>query len=843
MHSNIEVRMASSMFPQLGQAGAPYAKTVPSKTHQLGALPDPGDLFDRLMARTKDGRPSTSGLSSMLIYHATIIIHDIFRTNDNDKNISDSSSYLDLSPLYGYTMKMQRRIRDDKYKLGLLKPDTFAEDRLLRQPPGVCIMLVMYNRYHNYAATQLRRINENGRFSIPRKYKDTMLEAVAKNFYSSDLKDKNNPQSKQEAKFIDACTTYKKQREDYLARQTGFDANQLRDEIKRIREENEDNSQPKVVPGRKTGGTDTAKEGFSPPPPTKKQRIEEAIRQATLSEQLKKDIAKINGKKTTDEAARSRRIEEATRRVDRERFPSENEKFEKSEQVLEDYISKSNPAQEVRREFEAGYQAAWDKLDDDLFNTARLITCGIYIQVAIHDYLRALMGFHKWDTNFTLEPRSDIDHHNVSRGLGNQVTVEFNLLYRFHCAISRSDEQYTKTFMKNTMNFDDPDEVTLQTFTQKMKDHAEYLKRNPTEPWEINFGIPGDAEGRYFERNPLTGLFDDQAMVDALTKAMDDDISMFGPRNVPKCLKPVEVMGIMQARKWEIGTLNDFRDFFGMKRHKTFESVSDNEEIQNALRDLYEHPDKIELYPGVFCESDKKMSLDPGPSDVDSALWAAIFSDAITLVRSDRFYTTDWNTNSLTSWGMKEVTPDNDTCKSSVFHRLVQRAFPEWYHYDSIHFFHPFYTRQKNAEYAAAQGYGSEFRMKGSKYPFDVDASLLSKPSKPVYVDDIEKVKAILENSANFVHPALKDEYDSKDKSAFKGISCLPACFGGLFKPKSVDKKTAHQGAVAKNFDHSSIEKDMGKIMEYFVLLTKEIMTRESITMNATTFQIDATRE
>ena len=42
---------------------------------------------------------------------------------------------------------MQRKVRDDKYKLGLLKPDTFAEDRLLRQPPGVCIMLVMYNRY------------------------------------------------------------------------------------------------------------------------------------------------------------------------------------------------------------------------------------------------------------------------------------------------------------------------------------------------------------------------------------------------------------------------------------------------------------------------------------------------------------------------------------------------------------------------------------------------------------------------------------------------------------------------------------------------------------------------
>ncbi|CCC11828.1 hypothetical protein SMACR_05042 [Sordaria macrospora] len=74
----------SAMNPHLGQAGAPYAKTVPAKTHPLGALPDLGDLFDRLMAREENGRPSQSGLSSMLIYHATIIIHDIFRTNDND---------------------------------------------------------------------------------------------------------------------------------------------------------------------------------------------------------------------------------------------------------------------------------------------------------------------------------------------------------------------------------------------------------------------------------------------------------------------------------------------------------------------------------------------------------------------------------------------------------------------------------------------------------------------------------------------------------------------------------------------------------------------------------------
>lgn len=50
---------------------------------------------------------------------------------------------------------------------GLLKPDTFAEKRLLGQPPGVNVMLVMYSRFHNYVADVLLKVNENGRFTLP----------------------------------------------------------------------------------------------------------------------------------------------------------------------------------------------------------------------------------------------------------------------------------------------------------------------------------------------------------------------------------------------------------------------------------------------------------------------------------------------------------------------------------------------------------------------------------------------------------------------------------------------------------------------------------------------------
>ncbi|KAK8067329.1 hypothetical protein PG997_014076 [Apiospora hydei] len=797
----------SAINPHLGQAGAPYAKTVPSKTASLGAPPDPSDLFEKLMARQEDGRVSESGLSSMLIYHATIIIHDIFRTNDNDKNISDSSSYLDLSPLYGYTQEMVGKIRDDKYKLGLLKPDTFAEDRLLRQPPGVCIMLVMYNRYHNYAARQLLRINENGRFSIPAMYEKTKLVSLIQEH----LLDRNEYGQKAplDASVRELCDQYEKVFAEAQAARPPDASVALAEQMNETDEEREE-------------------------------------REAT--EKTEKDA--LDAIATFEGSAVYKRLVELT---------------EKLELLLEEKKLKlkeggAGPGSKYE-EFEAqcqGFEDAWEasrkKQDDDLFNTARLITCGMYIQVSVHDYLRALMGFHQFDTNFTLDPRADFDQKKTSRGLGNQVTVEFNLLYRFHCAISRKDEKYTEEFMKTAMGFRDPSKASLPEFLGTMaaiqQKGARDQKRGKgaPKPWEVTFGIPDTPKSttptsaavkngnggipmtgvngagetthsKHFRRNAITNLFDDSQMLEELTSAMDDPISNFGPRNVPRCLKAVEIMGIQQARKWETGTLNDFRDFFGLPRHTTFESVTKNAEIQNALRDLYEHPDKIELYPGIFCESDERMGLDPGPVESSSALWSAIFSDAITLVRSDRFYTVDWNTNSLTSWGMKEVTPNNEVCKSSVFHRLLQRAFPGWFETDTIRFFHPFYTAKQNSIYAKAQGYANDFvetaappeasdtdKRNGNNVPA---AAPVKKPVKPWYLDSFDDIS----------------------------LPNLPAAVRAVLDP--------NQKAPSLSSDKLDqyIEESEEDLKRYLEGVMKMIVMRESISMTNSTFQIDATRD
>jgi len=141
--------------PSLGAAGTAYARTVPPLTFQPPNQPDPATIFDTLMARGETFTPHPQGISSVLFYLAIIITHDIFQTSPEDHSVNLASSYLDLSPLYGRNEEEQRSIR--VFKGGLLKPDCFSSKRILGFPPGVGLLLVMFNRFHNYVVVQLAR--------------------------------------------------------------------------------------------------------------------------------------------------------------------------------------------------------------------------------------------------------------------------------------------------------------------------------------------------------------------------------------------------------------------------------------------------------------------------------------------------------------------------------------------------------------------------------------------------------------------------------------------------------------------------------------------------------------
>jgi cytochrome P450 len=501
------------MYPHLGASGSHYARTVTPQHPRPAVLPDPSHIFDTLLVRDGPAREHPSKISSTLFYLATVIIHDLFHTDERDGTKVKNSSYLDLGPLYGHNQDQQNKVR--AFTDGLLKPDTFAEKRLLTQPPGVCALLVAFNRFHNWVVGELAYINEAGRFSLPAGMK-----------------------------------------------------------------------------------------------------------------------------------------------------------------------------QEDPR-----YSGALAKRDNDLFQTGRLITCGLYVNIILNDYLRTILNLNEnpSQSDWTLDPRKSLevfDKGGIPRGVGNQVSAEFNMIYRWHAAISNQDEAWANSLCQRIFGPDvDGSTLSVNQFLDGLR---KYFEDNvPGEPATWTFGG--------LERQQ-DGCFTDSELVRLISDGCDNVAGAFGARNIPKVMKAIEMLGIEQGRQWQLATLNEFRMFFKLKPYSTFLEVNSNPAIAEALDALYSHPDNIELYVGIQAEEAKKPFYPGSGLCPGFTISAAILSDAVALVRGDRFYTVDYSPANLTNFGFNAASSDFDVAGGGVMYKLLMRAFPGWYQPNSVYALYPFVTPDKTRE-------------------------------------------------------------------------------------------------------------------------------------------------
>ncbi|KAF8538686.1 fatty acid oxygenase [Trichophaea hybrida] len=497
----------SLLFPSIGMAGTPYAKSVTAKVKLPAKLPDPALLFDTLFVRDKIIEHPTK-TSSLLFNLAAIIIHDVLKTDPMDTNKSSTSSYLDLAPLYGSNRAEQTLVRT--MADGKLKPDTFSEYRLLGFPPGVSAFLISFNRFHNYAVTQLAVINQDGRFTKP----------------------------------------------------------------------------------------------------------------AALG---------------------------------------------------------ANPTAEAHDAYNKGMV----KYDEDLFQTAKLVTCGLYVNIILNDYVKNILNLNRVQSSWSLDPRDDFGHlydqtTAIPSATGNAVSVEFNLIYRWHACISTRDAKWTENFYEHNFGVSDPSTIPPEELQRKLRAWAQGLPKDPSK-WEFS----GLKRGR-------DGKFDDRELVDLITKSTEDIAGSFGPKNIPKVMRSVEILGIIQARKWKVATLNEFRQFFQLTPHKTFEDLNPDPTIAQTLKNLYEHPDKVELYPGILAEDAKKPLVPGSGLCAGFTISKAILSDAVSLTRGDRLYTIDYTPSSLTNWGYTEVASDPAVIQGRVLYKLFMNAFPGWYRSNSVYAMFPF---------------------------------------------------------------------------------------------------------------------------------------------------------
>ena len=170
---------------------------------------------------------------------------------------------------------------------------------------------------------------------------------------------------------------------------------------------------------------------------------------------------------------------------------------------------------------------------------------------------------------------------------------------------------------------------------------------------KLEADMPEDPLQRPFAnlKRQADGTFDDDALVEILTASVEDVAGSFGANRVPNILRSVEILGMIQARSWNIASLNEFREFAGLTKHTTFEDINPDKDVAEKLRNLYDNPDCVELYPGLVAEK-AKPPMSPGSGlCVNFTTSYAILSDAVGLVRGDRFYTLDYTPKNLTNWG------------------------------------------------------------------------------------------------------------------------------------------------------------------------------------------------
>lgn len=372
-------------------------------------------------------------------------------------------------------------------------------------------------------------------------------------------------------------------------------------------------------------------------------------------------------------------------------------------------------------------KAAEKLYDEALFQTGKLVTCGLYVNIIIKDYVRNILGLHRTNTSWMLDPRSTYERKTAASATGNQVSAEFNLIYRWHSCLSERDEKFTEEAARQMFSGADPEELTAKVLIEKLSE------------WEAS--IPSDPRHRSFAQMARleSGSFADDDLAQLWTESVEDKAAAFGARQVPRILRIVEILGIEQSRQWGLCSLNEFRSFFGLSAYKTFEDINPDPYIAAQLKNLYGQPDFVELYPGLVIEATKDTPCPGNGFCGPFTMTRAILSDAISLVRGDRFCTLDYNPTNLTNWGFTEADSDPGVSQGCVLHKLVLRALPNNFKPNSIYAHYPLVIPQENRAILSSLG-----------VEHDYDFSQPTSIPQPLIINSYTTCQQILQNQDGY---------------------------------------------------------------------------------------------
>lgn len=98
-------------------------------------------------------------------------------------------------------------------------------------------------------------------------------------------------------------------------------------------------------------------------------------------------------------------------------------------------------------------------------------------------------------------------------GIGNQVSIEFNLLYRWHAAISDRDDKWTQRFTSKVFPGKDMSKISANEFRLGLLAWSKTINPDPGKR-NLDMGT--------IVRDKTTGKFDDSALIKLLTESTED---------------------------------------------------------------------------------------------------------------------------------------------------------------------------------------------------------------------------------------------------------------------------------------------------------------------------------
>jgi len=283
------------------------------------------------------------------------------------------------------------------------------------------------------------------------------------------------------------------------------------------------------------------------------------------------------------------------------------------------------------------------------------------------------------------------------------------------------------------------------------------------------------------------------------------------------------MFAIKVSRDWRAATLNEYRKFFNLELHKTFDDINPQKTVM--LRNLYGHPNNVEFYPGVLLE--KSTALPP------PAMGRGLLCDAISVIRGDRFYTQvpchlisiliqDYSPSLLTQWGYTAVTSDPTVAGGFVMHRLLMRAFPGYYAFNSVYAMFPFTVPNKTRETLTKSNTLSTYSFTLPKKPPFSIATLGSM----TYISDYHALIRIFNDPDTF-----KEAWGPAIEELTGAMYML-----GWDTPESTDQhKRLHQEIFGPNTASKAT-------WDYFENLTLDLIKRNSYNLGGV-MEVDAVKE